>query len=163
MKKLLPVCLVLVALQPGYAESKYTELSYSKLKLAPEDYRNKKVTYTAQYHRTETTFLPYMESSGMSVKKHLWLVVADGGFDDRAELAILLFLETHIARIDAVFVERLGAGRMIGQKLVADIVKVADDRHVDIHLKKPVFDVRYGRSSFVAIYRDPHNFRSGPR
>src|SRR5215468_2854194 len=91
------------------------------------------------------------------------LVVTDGGFDDRAELAILLFLETHIARIDAVFVERLGAGRMIGQKLMANVVKVADDRHVDIHLKKPVFDVRYGRSSFVAIYRDPYNFRSGPR
>ena len=63
------------------------------------------------------------------------LAVTDRGLDDGAELAVLLFLETDIARIDAVFVERLGAGRMVGQKLVADVVEVADDRHVDFILR----------------------------
>ncbi len=39
------------------------------------------------------------------------LAVLDRGLDDGAELAVLLLLEADIARIDAVLVERLGAGR----------------------------------------------------
>ena len=54
------------------------------------------------------------------------LVVADRGLDNGAELLVLLVLEADIAGIDPVFVERLGAGRMIGQQLVADIMKIAD-------------------------------------
>ena len=49
--------------------------------------------------------------------------------DDGGELRVLLVLEADIAGIDAVFVERLGAGRMVGQQLVADVVEVADQRH----------------------------------
>ena len=52
---------------------------------------------------------------------------------------------------------------MIGQEFVADIVEVADDRHVDVHFKEPVFDVRYRRRGFIAIDGDPHQFRAGPR
>jgi hypothetical protein len=54
------------------------------------------------------------------------LVVADRHFDDFGELLVLLVLEADIAGIDAVFRKRLGAGRMIGEQLVADIVKIAD-------------------------------------
>ena len=61
------------------------------------------------------------------------LAVLDRGLDDGAELAVLLLLEADIAGIDAIFVERFGAGRMIGQELVADIVKVADERHANAH------------------------------
>ena len=50
--------------------------------------------------------------------------------DDGAELPVLLVLEADIAGIDAVFVERLGASGMIGQELVADIMEIADQRHV---------------------------------
>ena len=50
------------------------------------------------------------------------------------ELRVALVLEADIAGIDAVFVERLGAGRMIGEQLVADVMEVADERHVDAHL-----------------------------
>jgi hypothetical protein len=58
------------------------------------------------------------------------LVVADRGLDDGGELPVLLFLEANVAGIDAIFVERLGAGRVIGKELVADIVEIADDRTV---------------------------------
>ena len=58
------------------------------------------------------------------------LVVLDRHLDDGGELPVLLVLEADVAGIDAVLVERLGAGRMIGQQLVADVVEVADDRHV---------------------------------
>ena len=55
------------------------------------------------------------------------LAVLQRHFDDGAELAVLLLLEADIARIDPVLVERLGAGRMLGEQLVADIVEIADD------------------------------------
>ncbi len=86
------------------------------------------------------------------------LAVADRGLDDGAELAVLLFLEADIAGIDAILVERLGASRMVGQKLVADIVEVADDRHVDTHAQQPFLDVRHGGGGFVAIDGDAHQF-----
>ena len=89
--------------------------------------------------------------------------MADRGFDDGAELLVLLFLEADIARIDAIFVERLGAGRMVGEKLVADVMEVADDRHVDIHLEQPFFDVRHRGRRLVAVDRDAHDFRTGAR
>ena len=54
--------------------------------------------------------------------------------DDLRELRIALVLEADIAGIDAVFVERLGAGGMIGEQLVADVMEVADHRHGDAHL-----------------------------
>ena len=53
------------------------------------------------------------------------LVVADRHLDDRRELPVLLVLEADVARIDTVLVERFGAGRMIGEKLVADVVEIA--------------------------------------
>ena len=91
------------------------------------------------------------------------LVVTDRGFDDGAELPVLLFLEADIAGIDAIFVERLGAGGMIGKELVADIVEVADDRHVDVHLKKPFLDMRHGGGRLVAVDRNAHDLRTGAR
>ena len=57
------------------------------------------------------------------------LAVLDRQFDDRGELPVLLFLEADIAGIDAIFVERLGAGGMIGQQLMADVMEIADQRH----------------------------------
>ena len=76
-----------------------------------------------------------------------------------AELPVLLFLEADIAGIDAIFIERLGAGRMIGQECVAVIVKIADDRHLDVHLQTVSYthlDV-YKRQSQNFIMSDGHD------
>jgi hypothetical protein len=89
--------------------------------------------------------------------------VADRGLDDGAELTVLFLLEADIAGIDAILVERLGAGRMVGKQLVADIVEVADDRHVDLHLEQPLLDVRHGRRRFVAVDGDADHLRAGAR
>src|SRR5216684_3932581 len=70
------------------------------------------------------------------------LAVTDRGLDDGAELAVLLLLESDIAGVDAILVERLGEGGMIGEELVADIVEVADDRDGDAHFEKSLLDVR---------------------
>ena len=89
------------------------------------------------------------------------LVVADRHLDDRAELPVLLFLEADIAGIDAVFGERLGACRMIGKQPVADIVEIADQRHVDAQPVEPLADAGHGRRAFVAIDGDADDFGAG--
>ena len=85
----------------------------------------------------------------------------DRHLDDGRELAVPLVLEADIAGIDAVFVERLGAARMIGEQFVADVMEVADDRHVDAHLEQPLLDVRYRRRRLVAVDGDAHEFGAG--
>ena len=91
------------------------------------------------------------------------LVVLDRGLDDGAELPVLLFLETDVAGIDAILVERFGAGRVVGEELVADVMEVADDRHVDVHLQKLFLDVRHGGRGLVAVDSDADDLGTGPR
>jgi hypothetical protein len=87
----------------------------------------------------------------------------DRELDDLAELSVLLVLEADIAGIDPVFRQRLRTGRMVAQQLVADIVEVADQRHVDAEDVEPLADMRYGRRRLVAIDRDPYQLRAGAR
>ena len=89
------------------------------------------------------------------------LRVFDRHLDDGAELPVALLAEADVAGIDPVLVERLGAGRMVGEKLVADIVEVADERHLDPHLGEPVADMRHGRRRLVAVDGDPDQLRAG--
>ncbi len=89
------------------------------------------------------------------------LAVLDRHFDDGRELAVALVLEADIAGIDAVFVERLGAGRMIGEQLVADIVEIADQRHEAVLPRQLVADMRHGGGGLVAIDRDAHQLGAG--
>ena len=90
-------------------------------------------------------------------------VMFQGRFDDGGELAVLLFLKTHIARVDPVLGERLGAGRMVGKELVADIVEVADQRHVDPEFRQSVADMGYGSGGLVPVDGHAYQFRPGPR
>ena len=89
------------------------------------------------------------------------LVVADRHLDDCPELPVLLFLEADIARIDAVFRQRLGAGRMVGEQLVADIVEVADQRHVDAEPVQPLANAGHGGRALVAVDGDADDLRAG--
>ena len=89
------------------------------------------------------------------------LVVLDRHLDDGGELPVLLVLEADVAGIDAVLVERLGAAGMVGEQLVADVVEVADERHVDAHLEQPLLDLRHRGRGLVAVHRDAHDFGSG--
>ena len=50
---------------------------------------------------------------------------------------------------------------MIGEQLVADVVEVADQRHVDAALVEAFADVRHGRRGFVAVDRDAHELGAG--
>ena len=89
------------------------------------------------------------------------LAVAHRRFDDGAELAIFLVLETDVAGIDPILVERFGAGRIVAQELVADVMEIADQRHVDAALAQLVTDVGHGFCGLIAIDRNADEFRSG--
>ena len=91
------------------------------------------------------------------------LVVLVGDLDDVGELGVALVLEADIAGIDAVLVERLGAGRIVGEQLVADIMEVADQGRGDAALAQAVADMRNGGGRLLAIDGDAHHFRSGAR
>ncbi len=91
------------------------------------------------------------------------LAVLDRGLDDRGELAVLLLLEADIAGIDAVFVERFRAGGIIGEQLVADVMEIADDRHIDPAREQPLLDVRHGGRRLVAVDRDAHDLGARAR
>ena len=66
-----------------------------------------------------------------------------------------------VAGIDPVFVERLGAGRVIGEKLVTDVMEAAHDRHIDAHPAEAILDVRHRGGSLVAIDGDAHELGAG--
>ena len=91
------------------------------------------------------------------------LVVLVGDLDDVGELRVALVLEADIAGIDAVFVERLGAGRIFGEQLVADIMEIADQGRGDAALAQAIADVRNGGGGLLAIDGDAHHFGSGAR
>ncbi len=89
------------------------------------------------------------------------LAVADGDLDDQAELQVALRPEADVAGIDAVLVERLGAGVMVGEQLVADVVEVADQRNPDADRAQSVADMRHGGGGLVAVDGQAHEFRAG--
>ncbi len=88
------------------------------------------------------------------------LAVLDGELDDLGELQVALVAEADVARIDPVFVERLGAGRMLGEQLVSDVVEVADQRDRDAHRREPVADVGNRRRRFLPVHRQAHELRA---
>ena len=89
------------------------------------------------------------------------LVVLERQLDDGRELPVALVLEADVAGIDAILVERLGAGGVLGEQGVAVVVEVADERHRHAHLRQAVADVRHGLGRLVAVDRDAHDLGAG--
>ncbi len=52
---------------------------------------------------------------------------------------------------------------MIGEQLVADVVEVSDQRHVDAELVELLANVRNGSSGLVTVHRDTNHFGTGAR
>ena len=67
---------------------------------------------------------------------------------------------TDIARIDTVFRERLGTGRMLTQKLVSNVMEVSHQRHVNIHLIELISDMRDSDGRLGTVHGDAHEFRT---
>ncbi len=67
-----------------------------------------------------------------------------------------LFLKPTLPGLMRYFVECFGAGRVIGEQLVANVMKVADQRRGDPSHAQAVADVGHGGGGFVAVDRDAH-------
>ncbi len=52
---------------------------------------------------------------------------------------------------------------MVGKELMADVVEIANDRHVDVHAEQALLDMRHGGGCLVAVNRNAHDFRTSPR
>ncbi|MNV33792.1 hypothetical protein D3C71_1251750 [compost metagenome] len=89
------------------------------------------------------------------------LVVLDGELDQLRELGVLLLAEADIARIDAVLGQGLGARRFLGQQLMAVVVEVADQGHINAHHLQLLDDARDCRRRFGIVDGQPHHFRTG--
>ena len=89
------------------------------------------------------------------------LVASQRLLDDGGELDVALGLEADVAGVDAVLVERLGAGGVLGEQGVAVVVEVADQRHGHAHLRQSVADVRHGLGRLVAVHGNAHDLRAG--
>ena len=109
-------------------------------------------------HQRGEQFL--VERSPIGANPHR-LAIFDRQFNDEAELLVPLVFETHIAGIDSIFVERLGAGRMLGEELMADIVEIADERDMAAGFREAIADMRHGGRRFGAIDGYPDKFGPG--
>ena len=90
------------------------------------------------------------------------LVVVDGDPDDRREVLVVA-LGADVARVDPVLGERRGHLRVLGQQLVAVVVEVADDRHVDAEAADLADHLRDGGRRLVGVDRDADQLRAGVR
>jgi hypothetical protein len=89
------------------------------------------------------------------------LAMAESNLDERGELRVALGLEADIARIDPVFGKGFGAGGMVSEELVPDVVEIADQRHSDAALGEPVADVGHRGGALVAVDGDAHQLGAG--
>ena len=87
-------------------------------------------------------------------------VVFQRDLDHGRELGVALGAEADIAGVDPVLGERLGAGRVLGQQLVADIVEIADQRDVDAQPVERVPDARHRGGGLGAVDGDADDLRS---
>ena len=60
-------------------------------------------------------------------------VVANGGFNHLGKLFVVLVAFAHVAGVDAVFGQGLGAVGKLGQQPVAVVMKVANEWHMHAH------------------------------
>src|SRR5207245_9068689 len=83
------------------------------------------------------------------------LVVREGDLDDSAEIHVAV-LGADVAGVDAVLGEGGGAGGVLGEQQVAVVVKVADDRDIDLP-----HDVRDGARGVRGVDGYAHQLAAG--
>ena len=86
-------------------------------------------------------------------------VVVDGDPDDRREMLVVA-LGADVARVDPVLGEGRGHLRVLGQQLVAVVVEVADDRHVDAEAADLADHLGHRGRRLLRVDRHPHRAAS---
>ena len=81
-------------------------------------------------------------------------VVADSSLDHLSKLFVVFVALTHIAGIDTVFRQSLGAFGIVGQQTVAVVMEVTDQRDMDVHAVQLFADVWHRLRSLWRVDRD---------
>ena len=79
---------------------------------------------------------------------------------DRRELFVAAPAGSDISRVDAVFVERFGAGGKSRQQQMTVVVEVADERRGDAGIEHPALDFRDGGRGLRQVHRHAHHLGS---
>src|SRR5262245_57619279 len=88
-------------------------------------------------------------------------LLIDGDLTDHRELLIAPPARADVARIDPVFVERLGAPRELRQQQMSVVVKVADERSGDVRVEHALFDFGNGGRGFGRVDGDANHVGPG--
>jgi hypothetical protein len=88
------------------------------------------------------------------------LGVVPGNSADGRELLVAPLARADVPGIDAVLVERRRARRVAGEKQVAVVVEVADERGGDAGIEHPLLDFRDGFRRWRKVHGHPDHFRS---
>ncbi|MDT4827212.1 hypothetical protein FQZ97_605520 [compost metagenome] len=89
------------------------------------------------------------------------LVVTAGHFDHLGKIVVAALAATHVARVDPVLGQRLGAFGKLRQQLVAVVVEIAHQRHVHAHPVELFADGRDFTGRLGRVHRDPHELGAG--
>src|SRR5579875_450343 len=89
------------------------------------------------------------------------LSIVHGDFADGGELFVAAGAFADVAGIDAVFVEGFGAFGIFGEKNVAVVVKIADERRVASGVEDAALDFRDGGGGFGNVDGDADEFGAG--
>ena len=80
----------------------------------------------------------------------------------RGEVRVVAGAAAHVARVDAVLGQGLGAVRELAQQRVPVVVEVAHQRHRDaVHVAQAVADLGHPRRRGAVVDRDAHDLRAG--
>jgi hypothetical protein len=88
------------------------------------------------------------------------LAELDGALDDGPEVLVVA-LGAHVAGVDAVLGQRPCGVGILGQQLVAVVVKVAHDGHVHAAGVQELHDVRHRPRGLVVVHRNAHDLAAG--
>ena len=77
MRRVVILLCGLILAGPVLAEKKYEEVDYKAFRLAPEDYKNRHITYVETFRGVSGTLASYMERSGMRPDKYLLVLIGE--------------------------------------------------------------------------------------
>lgn len=76
-------------------------------------------------------------------------------------MIVIIVIEEEIEGIDEVFGKRIRKGRMIGKKIVKDIMEIEKKRKIMEKKIKKIEDFRKGRRRLIKIKSDEKDLRKG--
>jgi hypothetical protein len=101
-----------------------------------------------------------VQGAAIDANANRFTVVASD-FADRRKLFVTALTGADVARIDPVFIQRYGTGRILVQQNVPVVMEVSDDGYAATRGQKALLDIRYGGCGFRNVDGPANDFRPG--